>query len=142
MVVAAGILGDGAGRVLIARRADRAHAGGCWEFPGGKLHAGESAADALARELREELGIEVRAATPFMVHRHDYPERRVELHVFRVSAWDGEPRGLEGQPLRWVGVDELPACGLLEADAPIAEALIRSCQAAISRSSGGSGRPC
>lgn len=126
IAVAAGILEDAAGRVLIARRADRAHAGGCWEFPGGKLHAGESAADALARELREELGIEVLAATPFMVHRHDYPERRVELHVFRVPAWDGEPRGLEGQPLRWVEAGELAGCGLLEADAPIAEALISS----------------
>ena len=57
---------------------------------------------ALERELREELGVTVEAATPFMTYRHEYPERIVELHVFLVERYSGEPRGVEGQPLRWV----------------------------------------
>jgi 8-oxo-dGTP diphosphatase len=126
IVVAAGVLRDAAGRVLIARRPAAAHAGGLWEFPGGKLQPGESPEAALVRELREEIGVAVGEVAPFMVHRHDYPDRRVVLHVFLVSGWVGEPRGLEGQPLRWVTLGELPAAGLLEADRPIAEALVRA----------------
>ncbi|MEO7387325.1 MAG: 8-oxo-dGTP diphosphatase MutT [Gammaproteobacteria bacterium] len=114
------------GRILIAQRPPGGHVGGFWEFPGGKLKDGESVEAALARELREELGIDVEAATPFMAYRHEYPERRVELHVFLVERYAGEPQGVEGQPLRWVTVAELATSGLLEADVPIAEALSRS----------------
>lgn len=99
--------------------------GGFWEFPGGKLGPGESPPDALVREIREELGVIVEAATPFMTYRHAYPERIVELHVFLVERYAGEPRGIEGQPLRWVSLAEFPSAGLLEADLPIAEALAR-----------------
>ena len=132
--VAAGILRDPDGRFLIAQRPDGAHVGGFWEFPGGKLRSGESPAEALVRELHEEIGVCVEAATPFMAYRHDYPERSVELHVFLVERFAGDPRGLEGQPLRWVSVADLTTAGLLEADVPIAEAL--------SKWSGGSGHPC
>ena len=121
--VAAGILRDPAGRILIAQRPPGGHAGGFWEFPGGKLHPDEQALQALERELREELGVTVEAAAPFMTYRHAYPERVVELHVFLVERYAGEPRGLEGQPLRWVSVAELGSAGLLEADWPIAAAL-------------------
>ena len=71
-----------------------------------------------------------------MTFRHSYPKRMVELHVFEVSHYSGEPQGLEGQPLRWVAVDALASAGLLEADEPIAAALLE-----ISRSSDGSARP-
>lgn len=121
--MAAGVLRDAAGRLLIARRPDGGHVGGFWEFPGGKLHPGESPSEALVRELAEEIGVRVEAATPFMAYRHDYPERSVELHVFLVERYTGEPRGVEGQPLRWVSVADLPSAGLLEADLPIAEKL-------------------
>jgi 8-oxo-dGTP diphosphatase len=109
--------------VLIARRPPGGHAGGWWEFPGGKLAPSESPAAALARELREEIGVIVEAASPLLTYRHDYPGRQVELHVFVVDRYAGEPRGLEGQPLRWVTVAELATCGLLAADLPIARAL-------------------
>jgi 8-oxo-dGTP diphosphatase len=98
--------------------------GGYWEFPGGKLQADESPGQALVRELREEIGVSVEAALPFMTYRHAYPERIVELHVFLVQCYAGEPRGVEGQPLRWVDLQELASAGLLEADLPIAEALV------------------
>ncbi|MCE7903955.1 MAG: 8-oxo-dGTP diphosphatase MutT [Gammaproteobacteria bacterium PRO9] len=123
VVVAAGILGDHAGRVLIAQRPGDGHAGGFWEFPGGKLKVGESASAALRRELEEELGITVEEARPFMHYQHAYPERLVELHVFVVDRYSGEPRGMEGQPLRWVHVDDLADADLLPADLPIATAM-------------------
>jgi 8-oxo-dGTP diphosphatase len=122
--VAAGILRDKAGRILIAQRPPGGHVGGFWEFPGGKLHRDEGPVEALERELREELGVTVEAATSFMTYRHEYPERIVELHVFLVDRYSGEPRGVEGQPLRWVNLAELESAGLLEADQPIAAALI------------------
>lgn len=121
--VAAGVLADGSGRVLIARRPDGAHAGGFWEFPGGKIQAGETPRAALDRELAEELGIVVQSASVLLTYRHDYPARSVELHVFRVEHYTGEPCGLEGQPVRWVRPEELSAAGLLEADLPIVAVL-------------------
>ncbi len=124
ILVAAGVLRDAAGRVLIAQRPPGGHVGGFWEFPGGKLQAGESPLQALCRELAEEIGIQVSAASPLMSYRHSYPERVVELHVFEVSDYSGEAQGLEGQPLRWVAVEELATAGLLEADLPIAAALL------------------
>jgi len=123
VVVAAGILRDSADRILIAQRPAGGHVGGFWEFPGGKLHPDELPPEALARELREELGVTVLSAAPFMTYRHTYPERVVELHVFLVERYLGEPRGVEGQPLRWVSPAELLSAGLLEADRPIAAAL-------------------
>ena len=121
--VAAGVLSDAAGRVLIAQRPNGKHLAGGWEFPGGKLRAGESPAQALRRELREEIGIEVLDAEPLIRYTHDYPDRRVLLDVWRVTAFRGEPAGLEGQPLRWAPVDGLLDAGLLPADLPIIEAL-------------------
>jgi 8-oxo-dGTP diphosphatase len=121
--VAAGVIRDRSGRVLIAQRpAGRPLAGG-WEFPGGKVAEGETARDALVRELREELGIEVRTAEPFLRYRYAYPERVVLLDVWTVDGYAGEPRALEGQALRWEAVDRLIESGLLEADRPIVEAL-------------------
>jgi 8-oxo-dGTP diphosphatase len=124
ILVAAGVLRDGSGRVLIAQRPDGKHAAGFWEFPGGKIQSGESPLQALCRELAEEIGTQVSAAMPLMTYRHSYPERVVELHVFEVSHYSGEARSLEGQSLRWVTVDELGTAGLLEADEPIAAALL------------------
>jgi 8-oxo-dGTP diphosphatase len=125
IAVAAGILRDSLGRILIAQRPPGGHVGGFWEFPGGKLDPGETPVQGLQRELQEELGVAVEAAVPFMAYRHEYPGRVVELHVFLVERYSGEPRGVEGQPLRWVSVAELPATDLLPADLPIAAALSR-----------------
>lgn len=121
--VAAGILRDTAGRVLISERLCDGPFNGLWEFPGGKIGAGESAAQALARELEEELGIEVAAIEYFMHIEHDYPDRSVSIDFFVVSAWKNEPAGLEGQALRWVETASLADQMLLPADVPVIEAL-------------------
>ena len=97
VTVAVGILIDDAGRVLVTRRAPEAHQGGLWEFPGGKVEDSENILAALARELREELGVLVEATEALMELEHDYGDQRVRLDVHRVTRWSGEPRGLEGQ---------------------------------------------
>jgi 8-oxo-dGTP diphosphatase len=108
---------------LIAQRLTGKHMAGWWEFPGGKLDGAETPQQALVRELREELGIEVGIAELLLSYTHDYPEQIVHLHVLRVTSYQGEPAGLEGQPLRWVAADQLMNAGLLEADQLIVDAL-------------------
>lgn len=121
-VVAAALI-DAEGRVLLARRHDDAHQGGLWEFPGGKLEPGEPVAAGLARELDEELGVELGHSRPLIRVTHDYPERSVLLDVHRVSSWRGEPHGREGQPLEWVALDALHRYPMPPADVPIVTAL-------------------
>ena len=110
---------DAAGRVLISERLGDGPFNGLWEFPGGKILAGEAPIDALGRELAEELGIEVAEASAFMELRHEYPDRVVDLEFFLVTAWRGEPAGLDGQGLRWLRPAELRDDELLPADAPV-----------------------
>ncbi|MEH6814039.1 MAG: Nudix family hydrolase [Motiliproteus sp.] len=105
-VAAAAIFGDD-GRLLITRRSDHTHQGGLWEFPGGKVEAGESVQQALCRELKEELDIEPRHYLPLIRIPFSYPDKTVLLDVWRVLSFDGEPKGLEGQPMRWLSVSEL-----------------------------------
>ena len=123
ILVVAAALYDAAGRVLIAQRPPGKHLAGRWEFPGGKVAPGESEAQALARELREELGIEVRASRPFMRLTHDYTDRSVELSMWIVERFSGVPRPLDAQLLRWVPPALLGGEDLLEADRPFIEAL-------------------
>jgi len=96
------LLQDAAGRVLVSQRAADAHLGGLWEFPGGKCHGNETARAALDRELHEELGIRVLAATGILEIPYAYPDRSVRLQVFRIQHWQGSTRAREGQPLQWV----------------------------------------
>jgi 8-oxo-dGTP diphosphatase len=119
-VVAAALL-DGK-RVLIAERPAGKHMAGWWEFPGGKVGEGESDAQALVRELREELGIEARPDAEIMTLTHDYPDRTVDLVLWRAS-FDGEPRGLDGQQLKWVACESLGEQRMLPADRPFIAAL-------------------
>jgi 8-oxo-dGTP diphosphatase len=100
--VAAGVLQRPSGEVLFTQRPDGKIAAGWWEFPGGKIEDGEAGADALHRELEEELGVIVRAARPLIRFRHEYSNRSVLLDTWLVSAFDGEPQSLEGQAFRWV----------------------------------------
>jgi 8-oxo-dGTP diphosphatase len=99
--VAAGVLQRPSGEVLFTQRPEGKVAAGWWEFPGGKIEAGESGAEALSRELEEELGVTVRAARPLIRFRHEYSNRSVLLDTWLVSAFDGEPQSLEGQAFRW-----------------------------------------
>jgi 8-oxo-dGTP diphosphatase len=121
--VVAAVLHDAHGRVLIAQRAPGKHMAGYWEFPGGKIIPGESSEAALARELAEELGISLRRCHPLLQLRHDYPDRVVELDVFLVDDYGGEPTGLEAQALKWVAAAQLAGEALLPADRPIIDAL-------------------
>ena len=121
--VVAGAITDAEGRVLIAQRPRGRHMAGRWEFPGGKLVPGEDPYTGLQRELAEELGLAVREARPLIRLRHDYPDHRVLLDVWEVTAYDGEPQALDAQALAWARPDELPRHDLLEADRAIVTAL-------------------
>ncbi len=98
---------------------------GRWEFPGGKVAPGESEETALSRELREELGIEVLDAKPMMRLTHRYPDRDVELSLWVVGRYRGEPQALDGQRLKWVERGQLDGEDLLEADRPFVAALVQ-----------------
>lgn len=121
--VAAGVITDAQGRVLLMQRLPGKHLAGLWEFPGGKLEPGEDVAHALARELDEELGIEVRASAPLIALPWRYPEKTVHLHALRVTDWHGEPRAREGHPLRWVAVRDIDTAVMPPADVAIVTAL-------------------
>jgi 8-oxo-dGTP diphosphatase len=123
--VVAGALFDADGRVLIAQRPPGKALAGRWEFPGGKLHEGEAAFDGLVRELGEELGVTVHAAERLIRYPHAYPDRTVWLDLWTVSAWSGEPQGLDGQAFKWVAPARLHEEDILEADRPMIEALVR-----------------
>jgi 8-oxo-dGTP diphosphatase len=105
--VVAGVIRRGDGRILICLRPAHLDQGGLWEFPGGKRERGESRISALARELYEELGIDLKRATPLLRVNHAYVEKRVNLDVWETSDWDGEPIGKEGQRLIWALPSEL-----------------------------------
>jgi 8-oxo-dGTP diphosphatase len=102
--VVAGVLQDASGRVLLAERAAGTHLQGTWEFPGGKIEPGEAAEDALRRELHEELGVDIGAVEPLISVPWRYPVKSIVLHAYRVRDFRGEPRGRQGQRVRW----ELP----------------------------------
>jgi 8-oxo-dGTP diphosphatase len=121
--VVAAALFDSTGRVLIAERPAGKHMAGWWEFPGGKVAEGESDADALVRELREELGVDTRPLSQIMTLTHDYPDRVVDLILWRAVITGGVPQGIDGQQLRWVDTDALGEQRLLEADRPFIAAL-------------------
>jgi len=111
------------GTFLLAQRPRGKVYAGFWEFPGGKVEPGEPLAAALARELHEELGIDVEIAHPWMVQTYAYAHATVRLNFFRVRAWRGEPHGKEEQQLAWQRVSTLTVAPLLPANAPVLRAL-------------------
>jgi len=121
--VVAGVLQDAQGRVLLAQRPPGKHLAGSWEFPGGKSDPGEAPVDALARELREELGIVIESARPLIRVPHEYAEKRIVLDVWRVAAWSGSPEPREGQRLAWAELDALDRVPMPDADRPAVTAL-------------------
>ena len=121
--VMAGAIADASGRILVGKRPDHVHQGGLWEFPGGKLEPGESPEAGLARELAEELGIQVRASRPLIRVHHDYGDRHILLDVHRVDDYAGVPHGREGQPLDWLAPEEMDPAAFPAADRPIITAL-------------------
>ena len=121
-VVAAVLLLDD-GRFLLGQRPAGKVYAGYWEFPGGKIEAGESALAALKRELHEELGIAVERADPWLTRDYDYAHAAVRLRFFRVSRWSGELQARERQRLAWQSPDLITVDPLLPANAPILRAL-------------------
>ena len=121
--VAVGVLRRPDGAVFVAARPPGRHLGGQWEFPGGKLEPGETARAALERELREEVGVEVLDARPLIRFPCEYPDRRVRLEVFEVSAWRGRPHGREGQAIAWVAPRDLRRLDLVAGAVPIVAAI-------------------
>ncbi len=130
MHVMAGLLLGADGRVLLAQRPPGKHLAGMWEFPGGKREPGETPLAALARELREELGITLQHAEPLVALPWNYGERELLLDAWRVEAWTGEPHPLEGQALQWQFPTRVDMGLLTPADRPILQTLIDACDAA------------
>ena len=104
--VAVGVM-ERDGRYLLSRRVPGTHLEGLWEFPGGKVRPGETTCDAVARELREEVDIQVGSARLLHMDEYRYTDRVVALYFFLCARWSSEPRGLEGQELRWFTPQEL-----------------------------------
>ncbi|MGJ0514595.1 MAG: Nudix family hydrolase [Methylomicrobium sp.] len=122
--VAVGVIKDRDGKILIARRDESLHQGGLWEFPGGKIEAGETPEQALFRELKEELDIEPISAAPLITIHHSYPDRDVTLRVFLVDRFSGTAKGCLGQPIRWVEQNELDRFSFPAANRPILTAAL------------------
>ncbi len=125
MHVAAAVLVDRRGQILIAQRPPGSHLAGGWEFPGGKLEPGELPLQALARELHEELGIEMGKGPhrPLRRVKHSYSDRDILIETWIVREFTGDPRGLDGQAIRWCRKRDLAGVPLLAADTPIVDAL-------------------
>jgi len=123
--VVAGVITDARGRILLARRTEGRDLAGLWEFPGGKREPGESAEDALARELHEELGIDVELGAPLIAVPQQYPHKRLRLDVRLIARWRGTAKGHEGQALAWVPPHKLPDYPMPPADRPVVAALLQ-----------------
>jgi 8-oxo-dGTP diphosphatase len=121
--VAAAVIYDQEGRVLLGQRAPSTFYPGYWEFPGGKVEAGETPHDALVRELNEELGIRVITAWPWLHKEHVYEHAHVHLHFFRVTAWDGKLRDHVHSALQWQMPDAFDVAPMLPANGPILKSL-------------------
>ena len=121
--VAVGLLRNAAGQWLVAQRTVEDDYFAKWEFPGGKIEAGESETAALARELNEELGIEIGDCSSVMVLEHDYPDRQVRLHVLLVDSYQGQVHGREGQAIRWVTQQQIEQLDFLSGNTAIVDSL-------------------
>ncbi len=121
--VAVGVIENNFGQILIAKRPESAHQGGLWEFPGGKVDSGENCQQALFRELNEELAIQVENSEPLIQIRHDYSDKSVLLDVHKITRFSGEPKGNEGQPVRWVNPEILSEYAFPAANQPIIQAI-------------------
>ena len=117
--VAVGVIKNTTGEILISLRHNKAHQGGLWEFPGGKVELGESVEQALARELKEELDISVQILLPLIKINHQYADLNVLLDVWVVTGFLGEPHGYEGQAIKWVSPEQLSDFDFPEANLPI-----------------------
>jgi len=131
--VAVAVLIRSDGAVLLARRPESKVYSGYWEFPGGKIEPGEPVLDALRREIREELGVEIEQAYAWITRVFAYPHATVRLHFHRVYAWRGEPRALEHRAIAWQRPDAVELAPLLPANGPVLRGLSLPTEYAITR---------
>ncbi|HAT1569998.1 TPA: 8-oxo-dGTP diphosphatase MutT [Kluyvera cryocrescens] len=124
--ISVGIIRNAEGEIYITQRAADAHMANKWEFPGGKIEEGETAEQAVIRELQEEVGITVMTLQQFDKLEYQFPDRHITLWFWLVNGWDGEPWGKEGQPGRWIAQQDLAVDEFPPANAPIIEKLIAS----------------
>ena len=124
-VVAAAIFSACGKKVFIAKRPNKSHQGGLWEFPGGKKEKGETAQQALYRELKEELAISINDSEPLIKLQYEYPDKRIELDVYKVMSFNGEPFGAEGQETQWIYLTDINNYEFPAANQAIIEALVR-----------------
>jgi 8-oxo-dGTP diphosphatase len=122
--VVAGIIRDPEGRILIARRAAHKDNSGCWEFPGGKVEALETATEALKRELQEELNIDTGSFSYYNTAIHSSDQQEITLHFFEGKLIDGHPQGSDHDQVAWVFVDQLNTYHYAPADHKMVRQLI------------------
>ncbi|EEX42827.1 8-oxo-dGTP diphosphatase MutT [Vibrio sp. Vb2880] len=124
-IVAGIIFNQDKSQIFITKRPDNLHKGGFWEFPGGKVEAGESIEQAMARELDEEIGIEVTQQTPFQHLEYDYPEKSLTFDFILVTDFNHQPYGREGQQGEWVNIADLAHYTFPEANVPVLERVLK-----------------
>lgn len=122
--VAVAVIVNESNEVCISLRHNNTHQGGLWEFPGGKIEDNETVSQALSREIKEELGLEINESRPLITIPYDYNDKKVCLHVRKVSSYGGVASGIEGQQVRWVAADELTSYDFPAAN----EAIIKAVQ--------------
>jgi 8-oxo-dGTP diphosphatase len=116
IAVAVGVVVNDQRQALIALRSKAQHQGGLWEFPGGKIEAGESDRQGLARELAEEVGIDVITTEALTAIKHDYGDKIVDLRFILVTEFSGQAQGKEGQQIKWVSINDLSQYSFPEAN--------------------------
>jgi|TARA_B110000902_G_C14293795_1_gene582281 8-oxo-dGTP diphosphatase len=124
IAVAVGVVVNDQQQVLIALRSKAQHLAGLWEFPGGKIEVGESDSQGLARELAEEVGIDVISAEALVNIKHDYGDRLVDLRFMLVQEFSGSGQGKEGQQVKWVAINDLSQYAFPEANQSIIPLLV------------------